>query len=178
MKRQNRIAAGFAAVVLASVALVGAFSVSATGGGQTDPLITLSYLTQVVKPELLAKVDQAVAENEEALLGKVETAIEAYSSEMEKLAGDGAGGADYSAVTLPAGSLLCPYVGTEILLRTGSAKILAGGTPVMHNATTGVTLSIGQSLQVNNLYVVPMEGGVISAVTECTLLIRGSYTIV
>ena len=179
MKRSNRIAAAFGAIILASVALIGAFSVSATGGDQTDPLITLSYLTQVVKPELLSKVNEQVAANEQNLLGKVNAAIDGYSKEMETALGGTAGnGAVYTAVTLSKDALLCPDAGVEILLRTGTAKVLAGSNPVVHDATSGAAVSIGGQLQANHLYVVPLEGAVISATTDCTLLVRGKFVVV
>lgn len=179
MKRQNRFAAAFGAIVLASVALVGAFSASATGGEQTDPLITLSYLTQVVKPELMNKVDEQVAVNEQALLDKVNSAIDGYTEEMEQALGGSVGGnASYAAVTLTKDALLCPEAGAEVLLRSGSSKVAAGSAPVMLDATSGATVSIGGVLQVNHLYVVPLDGAVISASTDCTLLVRGNYTVV
>lgn len=179
MKRQNRIAAAFGAIVLASVALIGAFSVSATGGEQTDPLITLSYLTQVIKPELMNKVDEQVAANEQALLDKVNSAIDDYSAEVEQaLGGSVSGSAAYTAVTLTKDALFCPEAGAEVLLRSGSAKAAAGSAPVMLDATSGAVISIGGALQVNHLYVVPLEGAVISASTDCTLLVRGNYTVV
>lgn len=179
MKQNNRIAAAFGAIVLASVALIGAFSASATAGDQTDPLITLSYLTQVVKPELLSKVDEQIAANEEELLGKVNAAIEGYSAEMEKaLGGTGGNGATYTLVTLSKDDLLCPDAGVEILVRTGAAKVLAGSTPVVHDATSGAAVGIGAEIQANHLYVVPLEGAVLQAVTDCTLLVRGSFVVV
>lgn len=179
MKRPNRIAAAFGAIVLASVALVGAFSVSATEGGQTDPLITLSYLTQVIKPELLSKVDEQVAANEQALISKVDTAISDYSKQMEEAVGGTSGeGALYTAVTLSKDELLCPNAGVEILLRTGSAKVLAGSVPVVHDATSGAAVGIGGVLQANHLYVVPLEGAVIAATEDCTLLVRGQFVVV
>ena len=179
MKRSNRIAAAFGVIILASVALIGAFSASATGGDQTDPLITLSYLTQVVKPELLGKVDEKVAANEQTLLEKVNAAIDDYSKEMEAaLGGTGGNGAMYTAVTLSKGALLCPNAGVEILVRTGTAKVLAGANPVVHNATSGAGVSIGGELQANNLYVVPLEGAVICATSDCTLLVRGGFVVV
>lgn len=179
MKRPNRIAAAFGAIILVSVTLVGAFSASATGGGQTDPLVTLSYLTKVLKPELLSKVGEQVAANEQALLGKVEAAIDGYSKEMEKALGGSSGeGALYTLVTLSKDKLLCPGAGAEVLLRTGTATALAGSAPVMLDATSGATVSIGGALLTNHLYVVPLEGGVISATSDCTLLVRGEYVIV
>ena len=179
MKRSNRITAVIGAIILVSVTLIGAFSVSATGGDQTDPLITLSYLTQVVKPELMTKVDEKVAANEQALLGKVDAAIGDYSKKMEEaLGGTGGDGAAYTVVSLSKDELLCPNAGVEILLRTGTAVISAGSVPVMLDATSGVTVGIGGALQANHLYVVPLEGAVISATEDCTLLVRGEYVVV
>ena len=181
MKRSNRVAAVFGAVILASVALVGAFSVSATSGEQTDPLITLSYLTQVVKPELLAKVDEQVAANEQALLDKVDTAIDDYSKKMEEALGGTTGdGAVYTVIELSKDELLYPVTGGEILLRSGSASVLSASTPapVLHDATSGAAVGIGGALQLNHLYVVPLEGTVIAAVTDCALLVRGEYVVV
>ena len=179
MKRSNRIAAVVGVLILVSVTLVGAFSVSATGGEQVDPLITLSYLTQVVKPELLGKVDEKVQANEQALLGKVDTAIADYTKKMEEaLGGTGGDGAVYKEVTLAKDELLCPGAGVEILVRTGTAKVLSGSVPVLHNITSGATVGIGGSIQANYLYVVPLEGAVIAAMTDCTMLVRGEYVVV
>jgi len=179
MKRPNRIAAAFGAVVLASVALVGAFSASATGGDQTDPLITLSYLTQVIKPELLSKVDEQVAANEQALLGKVDSAISDYSKKMEEALGGTSGeGAVYTIIELSKDELLCPVTGGEIMLRAGTATVLSGSVPVLHDVTSGAAVGIGGTLQVNHLYVIPLEGAVIAATTDCTLLVRGQYVVV
>ncbi len=179
MKRPNRIAAAFGAIILASVTLVGAFSAAATGGDQTDPLITLSYLTQVVKPELMSKVDDQVAANEQELLNKVNSAIDGYTKEMESALGGTTGdGAVYTLIELSKGELLCPVTGGEIMLRAGTAVVLSGSAPVLHNVTSGAAVGIGGSLQVNNLYVVPLEGAVISATTDCTVLVRGEFVVV
>lgn len=179
MKRPDRITAVFGAIVLASVTLVGAFSASATGGDQSDPLITLSYLTQVITPELMNKVDEQVAANEQALIGKVDAAIADYSAKMEQaLGGPGGGSASYTLVTLTPDALLCPGAGSEVILRSGTAKAVSGSAPLMLDSTSGGTMSIGGTLQANHLYVVPLEGTVVSASTECTLLVRGSYVVV
>ena len=181
MKRSNRITAIVGVLILVSVTLVGAFSVSATGGDQADPLITLSYLTQVVKPELLGKVDEQVKANEQALLGKVDTAIADYTKKMEEaLGGTNGEGAVYTVIQLSKGELLYPVTGGEILLRSGSASVLSASipAPVLHDATSGAAMGIGGALQLNHLYVIPVEGTVIAATTDCTLLVRGEYVVV
>ena len=179
MKRPNRAAAIFGAVILTAVAIVGGFSASATGGDQTDPLVTLSYLTQVVKPELLNKVDEKVAANEQALVGKVDAAIKEYSQKMEQALGGGGGdNSVYTVVALSAGELLCPDAGSDVLLRTGKAKVASGKVPVMIASTSGSTVSIGGVLVANHLYVTPLDSAVIMAESECTVLVRGGYTVV
>ena len=120
-----------------------------------------------------------MAANEQALLDKVNAAIEEYSKDMqESLGGTIGNGAAYTAVTLSKDELLCPDAGVEILVRTGSAKVLAGSIPVVHDATSGAAVGIGGTLQSNHLYVVPLEGAVIQAVTDCTLLVRGAFVVV
>ena len=89
--RTNRFAVGFGAIVLACVCVVGGLSAAATGGDQNDPLVTLSYLTQVVTPELMQKVDEQVAANEQALAGKLDEAINEYSEEMKQVLSQGGG---------------------------------------------------------------------------------------
>ena len=178
MKKPDRITAAFGAIVLTAVVVVGAFSASAAGGDQTDPLVTLSYLTQVVPPELLEKVDEQVAANEKALTDKLNTAIDAYSKEMEQALGQGGGeSAAYVSVSLPAGKTLRPAAGSELLLRSGSSKVSAGSAPVLLDATSGVSLAVGGSLTANHLYVAPLDGAGITAASASVLLVRGAYTI-
>lgn len=178
MKKPDRITAAFGAIVLTAVVVVGAFSASAAGGDQDDPLVTLSYLTQVVTPELLEKVDEQVAANEQALTDRLNTAIDQYSEEMEQALAQGAGeSASYVSASLAAGQTLTPAAGSELLLRSGEAKVSIGSSPVLVDATDGGSLEIGGSLTANHLYVAPLAGAGITAASACVLLVRGTYTI-
>lgn len=179
MKKPDRITAVFGAIVLTAVVAVGAFSASAAGGDQTDPLVTLSYLTQVVTPQLLEKVDEQVAANEQALTDKLNTAIDEYSKEMEQALGQGAGGSAsvYAVVSLSAGQTLSPAAGSELLLRSGTAKVSAGTAPVLMDATAGSSLELGGSLTANHLYVAPLDGVKLSVSSAAVFLVRGTYTV-
>lgn len=178
MKKPDRITAAFGAIVLACVLVVGAFSASASGGGQQDPLITLSYLTQVVTPELLKIVDEQVAANEQALTDRINTAIDTYSAEMEQALGQsGVQSSAFATVYLSAGQSLLPQAGSEVLLRSGSAVVFAGAAPILLDATAGTSLEIGGALSANHLYVVPLEASGIAAVSDSVLLVRGAYTV-
>ena len=178
MKRPDRFAAAFGAIVLTAVLVVGAFSASAAGGDQNDPLITLSYLTQVVTPELLEKVDEQVKANEQALTDKLDAAIDDYSRQMEQMLAQGTGeSASFVPVSLSAGQTLLPAAGSELLLRSGEAKVSAGTSPVLLDATAGSSLEIGGALQTNHLYVAPLDGAGIFASSAAVFLVRGAYTV-
>ncbi len=178
MKRPDRVTAIFGAIVLTCVVVVGAFSASAAGGDRDDPLVTLSYLTQVVTPELMKKVDEQVKDNERALTDKLDAAIDEYARQMERALGQGTGAsASYVPVSLSAGQTLSPAAGSELLLRSGSAQIAAGASPALLDATAGSSLETGGSLAANHLYVAPLDGVRLSAPTAAVFLVRGAYTV-
>lgn len=179
MKRPDRIAAFFGAAVLASVVIVSAFSVSAEGGDKKDPLITLSYLTQVVTPQLEEMVDKQVEANEEALNEKLNDAIDDYVEQMEDVLAESAGeSSSYTFVTLAAGETMVPEAGSELLLRSGSVSVSSGSSPALIDATAGSNLEVGGGMKSNHLYVAPLEGATVTASVESVVMVRGAYTIV
>lgn len=179
MKKMNRITVGFGAIVLVCIVVVGGFSASATGGDQSDPLITLSYLTQVVKPELMEKVDEQVAANEQALTDKLDAAIDDYSEQMKQVLSQGTGESSaFTIVSLAAGQTIMPEAGGELLLRSGNAKVISGSSPVMLDSTAGSSLENGGAMKTNHLYVVPLAGAGITASSACVLMVRGMYAVV
>lgn len=178
MKKPDRITAVFGAVVLSAVVLVGTFSALAAGGDQSDPLVTLSYLTQVVTPALEEKVDKQVEANEQALTDKLNAAIDEYSRQMEQTLSQGTGAsAAFASVSLAPGQTLCPAAGSELLLRSGGAVVTVGSSPVLLDATAGSSLEIGGSLTQNHLYVAPLEGAGVAVESAALFLVRGAYTV-
>lgn len=176
MKKTNRITIGFGALVLMCVVAVAGISAAAAGGDQTDPLITLSYLTQVFKPEVMAQVDEQVAANEETLRADLDAAIDEYSRQMEQaLNQGGASSSSYSSVSCAAGQVLMPQAGGEIVLCSGSAKVSSGSTAALLDTTAGSTLNPGGALKSSHLYVVSESGIGIAASADCVLLVRGDY---
>lgn len=178
MKRPDRITAAFGAVVLAAVVGVGAFSASAVGGDQNDPLVTLSYLTNVFTESVLEKVDEQIAANELELTDSISSAIDDYSAQMEYALSQGvAESASFVSVTVTKGKLVYPAAGTEILLSSGKAAVAGGKSPVLLDTTAGSSLNAKGNLQANHLYVVAQEEASISISQDAVLLIRGSYDV-
>lgn len=179
MKLKNHAAIVLSAFVLVGVVAVAGISASATGGDQPDPLITLSYLTQVVKPELMGMVDEQVAANEAALTEKIDTAIADYSKQMEEMLSQANGSnSSYVSVAVSAEDILIPAAGTEVILCSGEVNITSDSASVLYDTTAGSSLNKGASLVANHLYIVSAEEIGIVAEVDSVLMVRGEYFII
>lgn len=174
-----RLTAGLAiAVALGGVALA-----AGTQGTQSDPLVTLSYLTDKATPSILAQVDAKLSQRESALKQQLSGVADGYVQEVEGLlSGGGTGGSGsttgaYQVVTLSQGQQLIGGEGSEFLLRSGSALCVSDSAPGLVDMTGGNTLAPGGSLVQNHLYLGTISGRGVKATSAVTLLVRGSYTI-
>ncbi len=169
-----RLAAGaLVTMTMLSVAL------AAQQGSQSDPLVTLSYLTTKATPEIMTQVDAKVTAREKALTDQLSAAISTYTKNMEdKLATSGGGkAAVFTVVDLAAGQKLYAGVGCELMLRVGSATCFASSAPALIDMTDGGLTWDGSALVQNHLYLSTIEGRGVVAKDSVKLLVRGSYTI-
>ena len=179
MKKHWKQAA--AALVAVAVVLVGASAVAAGGSG--DPLVTLSYLQNVFKPQVDTAVDQAVKANESALKAELNSAIDRWSEDIRRQIGNGTGsagtsGSTFEVVTLSNGQTLTGEVGCEVMLRVGSATCVSSSSPGLIDTTSGGTLDNGGALTTNHLYMITIETrGVRATANTVKVLVRGSYAI-
>lgn len=88
MKQNKKWSMRIASFCLAGACLCGG-AVLAAGGDESDPLVTLSYLTQTVTPNILKQVDEQAAKRQSELLAQLNTAIADYKMAVE---GGGASG--------------------------------------------------------------------------------------
>lgn len=146
-------------VVIAMLAGVAVYAVT-NYGTTSDPLVTASYLRDVVQP---AMMDQY----QSALNSAVDAAETRFSNELSSAVGT------YQVVTLAAGQTLRGGAGTEVLLRSGSAT----ASSALVDSTAGSTLAAGGSLTENHLYFVQADGAAIRAADAVTLMVRGGYSI-
>lgn len=81
-----RLAAG----CLVTLTLVGVAFAAGQQGSQSDPLVTLSYLTQKATPSILSQVDSKLTAREAELKKQLSAVVEGYVKEVEdKLAASG-----------------------------------------------------------------------------------------
>lgn len=158
---------------LAAFCLAGACLVAGAGvlaaGDQGDPLVTLSYLTQTVLPDLVKSTQE-----------KADAKSDELTQQFAQLAGQsGTGGsASYQVVTLSAGQRMNLGLGAEVMLRVGSATAGAAVNPALVDTTTGGNLNSGGALVQNHLYMATMTDHYITAGSGTVkVMVRGSYTL-
>ena len=170
MKRKIIAAISAALVVALTVGLIG-YATSPRPGSQDDPLVTLSYLNEVITKQV---TDQ------------LRTELTAKLAELEPPAGDATtGGATnvqsasdgYRVVTLSAGSRITFELGAEFILRFGVASCVAASAPGFIDVTNATTINDGAILSRNCLYVVSIEGRGLRTADGATIVVRGGYTI-
>lgn len=153
MKR-NKWAARLACLVIVAGTIAGVAIAAGGQGSQSDPLVTLSYLNEVVRPEILAQVEEQIEARTAALEEKIQTG----------------GGASFSAVEASAGKTLILSAGSQVILRFGTAS--ANG---IVDLTDGLTTE--GVLSANHLYIAVGEGQMVLVSTDATFLVQGRYQI-
>jgi len=166
--------------VLAAIALVSGATIlaMATPGTQEDPFITLNYLNNSFKPQIMVEVsntEQELSRAFNARIAELEAQLQAGQAGVATAA---PGSAErFSVVTLSSGQSLICSVGVEIMLRIGTATGF-GATPALVDYTSAATLTAGNSLTANHMYLVTIEGNGIRATADTVMvLVRGSYRI-
>ncbi len=177
----------------------GAAVVLAAGGygSKDDPLVTLSYITDVAVPEANAQIDSVFKTKQNDINSDITARMQQMRKElaagiqqtgsvsqevMDQVAAAaaaqvngnaGTAGSQWRSVTMAKGQSLAGTVGCQLILRKGSASCYSG----MVNLSSGDTLSHGQNVEANNLYLIGTDGCGFTATADCTVLVNGSATI-
>ena len=172
-----------ALVVLVAVAFISGASILAvtTLGTQSDPLVTLSYLTGKLKPQIMSEVSAGITAAQASLQPSLDAQVNQFKTDIDsKLGGSTASSASFTVVTLTSGQTLSCGVGAELLLRLGTASAV-GGAPALVDSTAGATLSDGGALVANHMYMVSIQGNGMKATSAtvkgpCPRLLRRQLT--
>lgn len=190
-------------MLVAVLMIAGLGAIAAEYGSQSDPLVTLSYIEQVLLPKSQKEVDETVSKAMEDFEDTISAGnksiqsyidkklrsfasgdvddelIDAIAAAVLEQSGDSitAGEASWAVVQVPAGSTVVCEVGVQAILRVGQATCVAAGSPGLIDLSNGEVLANGGALAANHLYAVSVQGRGIYTAQGCTLLIAGSYTI-
>ncbi|MEG2680044.1 MAG: hypothetical protein RR949_08870 [Oscillospiraceae bacterium] len=159
--KTTKLAAG----LLAFLVLTGAVTAAAVQGSQEDPLITLSYLTNVLTPKLEGEVSKAVAANEKALTDKLSGLIADAEKRLANQTGTAAS-ATFTTLTLKTGERKTGL--SEYLLRTGKAVSVGQ----LLDSTTGEIVQAESTLTANHLYVALDTVSGVKAAENATFLAK------
>ena len=149
MKRSWKIA--LLGVAAAAVAVTAAYA----AGGESDPLVTLSYLKNIFAGQVQTMVDETVANSDAQLKNDLDKAISDWDARVKSAidsaeTGVGQGSALFKSVSFGKGQSLKCAAGAELVLRSGSAVANAD----LLDQTDGTALTKGQALKANHLYLV------------------------
>ena len=134
-------------------------------------MVTLSYLTQTVQPDILRQVEERANTRQADLMTQ-------FEHRLDQLQGGTGGSAAYTLVTLSSGDRLELEVGCELMLRVGSAAVNSATEPALIDMTTGGTLANAGSLVQNHLYMATIPDRTVTASAGTVkLLVRGGYSI-
>ncbi len=146
----------FAAAMLCAVTMVFA----ADPGSDTDPLISKSYIDNVLLPKIYSYIDKAV--------GGAGT-------------GQPSGGSPvFEVVNVRAGQKITCAKGTELILRMGSGKIIGSMRGGLADITAGVDLADGTAIPSNHMLIVPLADGrglQMDKSGDAIVMIKGGYEI-
>jgi hypothetical protein len=153
---------------------VGIWAVASTNyGSQSDPLITLSYIKDVLTGQITEKVNTLIDSKISALKSELDAKITA----LEEQSGGSGSYSKFSVVSLSEGQTLTGEVGTELMLRVGTARCYASGSPGLIDTTTAGALENYGSMIKNHMYMVTIRGRGMTATSDVMVLVRGEYAI-
>ncbi len=171
-----------AAVTGGALAIGLGLSVYAAYDSSEDPIISLSYLRDIFKVEMMDEVDTKLAELEKKI-NSMSSPVPNPPAETEPTEPDttASQGDIYEVVELGLGDALYSATACDIILRAGVATCIAPDpTQGISDLTDAVEIYNGMNLTKNHLCLIPRGDGrgVLAASDSVFLMIRGDYTIV
>lgn len=171
-------------------------AVAAEYGSTDDPLITQSYLDQVLTPGLTTAAQNAAKTEASSYQSSMEQKINEMSQSLNnriaslaaKLAGnddfakkvaDAGGNIDESgweSVKFDSGKIIQLDADSKIVLRSGSAICVESAGTGLTDLSGGGVLSADQTLEADHRYTATTQGAGIQAISSISVLIKGSYT--
>lgn len=152
-------------LLLIPTCMILAIVVFAAGGSSSDPLISLSYLTETFQQEIEEQVDEKLAASDKEILSQVE--------EGETLVQNAS---TWTETRLKQGDYLQGTTGTNALLLAGSAQIVIDSGAVI-DISTGSEVASGSNMVANHRYMAAENTEAMFLITSRTAVMdyQGPY---
>ena len=176
---KKKIAAGIAAVSALLVS-AGVIAHAAAYDSSVDPLVTLSYLSNQFKNEILSEVDKRIE--------RITGSLEAYASYMDEnpvqsapVVTEAPASAAFEVVELSYGDVLYAASASEVKLRAGVVSCIApDASQGLADITGGYEIYNGEFLTKNHMCLIPRADsrGILALSDSVFIMVRGDYSIV
>ena len=132
-------------------------------GSEGDPIVTQSYIEQIVLPSIYDKIDAKLA---------------GLSRDKGNVVEGGQQAEKFVVVEVKEGERLIGTAGCEMILRMGEASIIATEKGGLADTTQGIDLHNGANMPANHMLIVPMDDGRgFKALTDVLVMVKGDYII-
>lgn len=170
MKRYFIVSLAFLLCLVLTVSMVFAGeSESASPGSSDDPLVTLSYVKQVLQPQI-----------EAAVINKLGGTVNTEPTTPTTPATPADTDVEFKVVELKSGQIIRPVSSLEIVLRSDSASVISPFPyQGLSDLTAGGELLGGAVIPINHLLLIPRADGraVKATSSQVFIMVRGEYTI-
>lgn len=131
----------------------------ASPGTSDDPLVSLSYITDTLIPEIHSYVDNKIAG-------------------IKNNGQSGQSESGFVVVDVKKGQKVVCEAGCELILRMGKATVNASEFGGLSDVTAGGDIQQGMSMPSNHLLIVPLsDGRGVTMTVDGKIMIKGTYTI-
>lgn len=140
-------------------------SMASNPGGADDPLITMSYVNDVIIPQIKSYVDTQVQSTPSQ--GNTGTDLPALAT-----------GTVFNVVNVSKGQTIIGGKSCQMILRMGNGKIVASSKGGVADVTAGVDLTTGTKAPANHLLIIPVDDWRgITMETDGIIMICGAYSV-
>lgn len=151
MKKKKKIITGVTALLVCAAAVCCVAFASSGPATQSDPIITKSYVDDVVLPQVYQYIDTSLASST---------------------------GSVFEIVSVKKGQKLIAGAGSELIARMGEGSIIASSQGGISDVTSGSDLSNGTAIPLNHHLIVPVDDGRgLKISSDALIMVKGSYTI-
>ena len=152
-----------------------AIIVFAAPGDSNDPLVTLSYITETLMPQIDQKID---AKLDQKISEKINEELAGYTPSSPQGSSGGSGAESFILVNVRKNQRIIGGEGTEFVVRSGQGTIIATESGGIADLSAGCDLPNGSNAPLNHHLLVPRnDSRGIKFTTNAIVLIKGTYTV-
>lgn len=152
----------------------------AAPGDSNDPLVTLSYITETLMPQIDQKINASIdAKLDQKISEKIDEELAGFTpSSPSASTSSGASAESFILVNVRKNQRIIGGEGTEFVVRSGSGVIIATENGGIADLSAGCDLPNGSAVPLNHHLLVPRnDSRGIKFDTNAIVLIKGTYTV-